>query len=157
MEMIKAPNKIPENSKIKIFLAGSIEMGQATDWQTKVAEMLKDEDVILLNPRRDAWDSTWEQNIDNPNFKEQVEWELNSQTLADYIIMYFDPNTKSPISLLETGLFAHDKKLLIVCPEGFWRKGNVDIVSEKYNIPQFETLEKLVEYLIQTIHNHKKA
>ncbi|MBP6855208.1 MAG: nucleoside 2-deoxyribosyltransferase domain-containing protein [Candidatus Pacebacteria bacterium] len=157
MEVIKAPHKIPENSKPKIFLAGSIEMGVAEDWQTKVSEMLEDEDVILLNPRRDAWNSTWEQTKENPDFKEQVEWELNSLTVSDYIIMYFDPKTKSPISLLETGLFAHDGKLLIVCPSGFWRKGNVDIVSEKYNIPQFENLEKLVEYLIPLIRNYKKA
>ncbi len=142
---------------MKIFLAGSIEMGVAEDWQTRVAEMLVDEDVLLLNPRRDAWDSTWKQTKENPDFKEQVEWELNSLAAADYIIMYFDPATKSPISLLETGLFAHDGKLLIVCPSGFWRKGNVDIVSEKYNIPQFETLEKLVEYLVPLIRNSKKA
>lgn len=156
MEIIKAPHKIPENSKLKIFLAGSIEMGVAEDWQTRVSEMLETEDVILLNPRRDAWNSTWEQAKENPDFKEQVEWELNSLGTADYIIMYFDPNTKSPISLLETGLFARDGKLLIVCPSGFWRKGNVDIVSEKYNIPQFETLEKLVEYLIPIIRSHNK-
>lgn len=156
MEMIKAPNKIPENSKIKIFLAGSIEMGQATDWQTRVAKMLESEDVILLNPRRDAWDNTWKQSKDNPDFYNQVNWELDSLTVSDYIIMYFDPATKSPISLLEAGLFAQSGKLMIVCPEGFWRKGNVDIVCEKYNFPQFETLEKLVDYLIPILHNHKK-
>ena len=61
--------------------------------------------------------------------------------------MYFDPNTKSPISLLELGLFAHSKKLIVCCPEGFWRKGNVDIVCDKYGIPNYDSLEKLLNYL----------
>ena len=61
--------------------------------------------------------------------------------------MYFDPNTKSPISLLELGLFAQSKKLIVCCPEGFWRKGNVDIVCDRYNIPNYDSLEKLLNYL----------
>lgn len=57
--------------------------------------------------------------------------------------MYFSPNTKSPISLLELGLFARSGKVRVVCPEGFWRKGNVDIVCQYYNIPLYENFETL--------------
>ena len=56
-----------------IFLAGSIEMGIAESWQEKVVQELKNEPVIILNPRRDDWDSSWEQKIDNLQFREQVE------------------------------------------------------------------------------------
>lgn len=144
---IKAPNKVPEVKYPKIFLAGSIEMGQAEDWQDKVVDALRDKDVLVLNPRRESWDSSWEQNKENPIFKEQVLWELDSLAISDYIVMYFDPNTKSPISLLEMGLYAHNGKLLVVCPDGFWRKGNVDIVCENYSIPQFESFDKLILHL----------
>lgn len=58
--------------------------------------------------------------------------------------MYFAPKTKAPITLLELGLFAASKKLLVCCPEGFWRKGNVDIVCHKYNIPMYQTLSDLL-------------
>ena len=63
--------------------------------------------------------------------------------------MYIDPQTKSPISLLELGLFAHSKKLLVVCPDGFWRKGNVEVVCSQYDIPLFDSIEDLkkVSYL----------
>lgn len=54
--------------------------------------------------------------------------------------MYFDPFTKSPISLLELGLFANSGKLHVICQSPFWRKGNVDIVCAKYNIPVYENL-----------------
>jgi hypothetical protein len=42
------------------------------------------------------------------------------------ICVYFDPKGQSPITLLELGLF-HDKDIIVCCPEGFWRKGNVDV------------------------------
>lgn len=59
--------------------------------------------------------------------------------------MYFDPNTQSPISLLELGLHARGGKLIVLCPEGFWRKGNVDIVCEKYNVKQVASFEELIK------------
>ncbi len=153
---IKAPQKIPESNNLKIFLAGSIEMGTAEEWQEYVADKLQPEEVLLLNPRRDDWDSTWLQVKENPEFKKQVEWELDSLAKSDYIILYFDRETKSPISLLEMGLFAQSGKLLVVCPEGFWRKGNVDIVCEKYGFLQFETIDNLLDYVIPLIKNYNQ-
>ena len=55
--------------------------------------------------------------------------------------MYFAPDTKSPISLLELGLFADRKDMIVVCPDGFWRKGNVEFVCKEYGIPLLNTLE----------------
>ena len=144
---VKPPSALPNGDKIKIFLAGSIEMGVAEQWQSKVVERLQAEDVIIFNPRRESWDASWVQSIDNPQFKQQVEWELDALEISDYIILYLDPDTKSPISLFEMGLFARSKKMFIVCPGGFWRKGNVDIVAEKYGIPQFSSLDALLENL----------
>lgn len=148
---IQSPNPIPASHDLKIFLAGSIEMGVAENWQNRIIGELKDISGILLNPRRNDWDSSWEQTKDNLQFKQQVEWELNSLEVSDTIIMYFDPNAKSPISLLEFGLYAQSGKLLVVCPEGFWRKGNVDIVCEKYGIPQFADIESLIEYVKEKV------
>jgi hypothetical protein len=65
--------------------------------------------------------------------------------------MYFSPETKSPISLLELGLYANSGKLVVYCPEGFWRKGNVDIVCEKYFIPNFDNWDKLINFVINKI------
>ena len=146
----KAPEKWPYvdyclAQKPRIFLAGSIEMGVAEYWQDKVVRLLSDRDVVFLNPRRESWDSTWEQSIDNPKFFEQVDWELDSLEKASHILMYFDPSTKSPISLLELGLFARSYKLLVICPEGFWRKGNVDVVCKRYGISQLNSLDEFIE------------
>lgn len=144
MKVIKPTQKIEGNKKV--FLAGSIEMGKAENWQEKVERLLKDTDWTILNPRRDDWDSSWEQSIDNKQFRGQVEWELNSLEKAEKIIMYFDPNTKAPISLLELGLFGN-KRMIVVCPNGFWRKGNVDIVCARYDILQVDTIEEAIKIL----------
>jgi len=145
---IQAPNElITKNGYISVFLGGSIEMGKAEDWQKLLIKALSDKQIIFMNPRRNDWDSTWEQTITNPEFKLQVTWELTALEFSDIIVMYFDPNTKSPISLLELGLHAKSKKLIVFCPEGFWRKGNVDIVCEKYGITQVESVDELIKTL----------
>jgi hypothetical protein len=128
-----------------IFLAGSIEMGAAEDWQTQVEHGLGDLDVTILNPRRDEWDATWVQSIDNPQFREQVEWELEGLQRASVVAMYFAPSTKAPITLLELGLCAQSGKVVVCCPEGFWRRGNVEVVCARYGVPLMSELAELVK------------
>lgn len=140
---------VPKGYK-KIFLAGSIEMGKAEDWQQKVIESVADFEKVIYNPRRENWDSTWAQTIDNPKFKEQVDWELEGLEESDLIIMNFTPETMSPISLMEFGLYARSGKMVVYCPEGFWRKGNVDVVCKRYNIPQVEKFEELITLIKYT-------
>lgn len=148
--IIKSPNNINKRdfNKPSIFLAGSIEMGNAENWQEELTKYFE-RDFNIFNPRRDDWDSSWIQSIDNPQFYEQVNWELNGLDKSDLIIMYFDPNTKSPISLLELGLYATSKKLHVICPEGFWRKGNVDIICKKYDIPLYETINEFINKIFE--------
>ena len=144
---IKAPEDPILNQVVRtsIFLAGSIEMGMAENWQERLVRELKDEkNLIIYNPRRDDWDSSWEQSIENAQFNEQVTWELNHLKKANWIPIYFSPGTQSPITLLELGLHAYSGKLIVCCPEGFWRKGNVDIVCRENEIEQVDTLDELV-------------
>jgi hypothetical protein len=149
---VKAPDAYQDiKGKKSVFLAGSIEMGKAENWQERVAASLRHMDVLLLNPRRAHWDASWDQSIDNPSFKQQVEWELDALDHADRVIMYFAPETRSPITLLELGIHvaANPKKLSVCCPEGFWRRGNVDIVCKRFGVRQFATLGELIK---DTVH-----
>ena len=142
MKEFKAPAPI-ELSDRSIFLAGSIEMGKAEKWQETFTTAMAQYDVLIYNPRRDDWDLSWKQTIDDPQFNEQVNWELNALDNAELIVVYIDPNTTSPITLMELGLHANDN-IIVCCPEGFYRKGNVDIVCAKYHIKQVDTLEELI-------------
>lgn len=128
-----------------IFLAGSIEMGRAEPWQAAFEQALADLPVAVLNPRREEWDAGWEQSISNPQFRGQVEWELDALEWADVIAVYFAPATQSPITLLELGLFARSGKLIVACPAGFWRRGNVEVVCARFNVPLVADLEALIK------------
>lgn len=146
----KPPNDTgtDKEGRFSIFLAGSIEMGKAEQWQEKVQSALEDQDdLVIYNPRRDDWDSTWKQTIDDDNFYGQVKWEHDHLKMCDIIFLYFEASSKSPISLLELGLFAGEKEMIVVCPDGFWRKGNVEFVCKEYDIPLFNTLEDGIKEL----------
>lgn len=127
----------------RIFLGGSIDMGNAPDWQKQLIAGLADRDVVILNPRRPDWNPAWRPEASEPEFRRQVEWELEAQESADIIVLYLAPGSQSPVSLLELGLHARSGKVILLCPPGFWRKGNVDITAERYGIQQVASLEEL--------------
>lgn len=137
-----------------VFLAGSIEEGTAEDWQSKVVEHLKDLDVLILNPRREHWDASWKQEATNLQFVEQVTWELDALEKAHIIFFYFVPGTKSPISMLELGLMK-DKQVVVCCPEGFWKRGNIEMVCQRYHIPFFNSIDKALKETITMLHSYE--
>jgi hypothetical protein len=142
--VLKPPARIdlPAGAK-SVFLAGSIDMGNAEDWQSIVTRALDDRDVVVLNPRRDEWDSSWKQDIAFAPFREQVEWELEGLERATLIAMYFAPSSQAPVTLLELGLFARTKRVLVCCPPGYWRRGNVEIVCQRYGIEMLPDLSAI--------------
>lgn len=61
--VIKPLKKVNKKNldSFSIFLAGSIEMGKAEDWQSELTNWLesncpKDVNLTVYNPRRDDWD-----------------------------------------------------------------------------------------------------
>jgi hypothetical protein len=143
MNVVTPPHPFEKAPRPLVFLAGSIEAGTAPLWQDALAELLTRREGTLLNPRRAAWDASWKQELANPLFREQVEWELAGQEAADRILMYFAPQTRSPITLLELGLFARSGRLTVCCPPGFWRRGNVEVVCRRYGVSMVEGLAEL--------------
>ncbi|MGN8055610.1 nucleoside 2-deoxyribosyltransferase domain-containing protein [Pedobacter sp. 22163] len=142
------PPKVISSSDISVFLAGTIDMGHSIDWQQKFIDKANKEetldDVVVFNPRRKFWDHTWTQRIENKQFSEQVNWELDAMESADVILLFLEANSKSPISMMELGLFADSGKLMVCCEEGFWRKGNIDIICKRKGIDQYKTFDELV-------------
>ena len=72
---------------------------------------------------------------------------MDHARIADIIVFYFagEPKVLQPITLLELGLYADTGKAVVYCPKGFWKRGNVQIVCQRYNIEMCETLEELGE------------
>lgn len=156
--IVKAPNYDYDNDQLSIFLAGSIDMGKAVNWQERVELALKGyDDITIYNPRRDDWDASWVQDITNPEFKEQVTWELEHLEKADLIVYYFDPAGAAPITLLELGLFGPSASDVIVCcPEGYWRRGNVQIVCERYGIELVDNIDVFIDRIFKWVDRESK-
>ena len=160
--LIKPDNEsLPQpDSNISIMLGGTIEMGNSEDWQTEIYNRLKNIDdtlgffdnIDVFNPRRDSWDSSWTQKQSNPQFNEQVNWELDSIEDSDIIFFNILPDSKSPITLMEIGLCKHKKNVIICCPEGFYRKGNVDIVCSRYGMQQYTDIHSAFGALLTEIN-----
>ena len=127
MKVIYAPDVIDPDAYLNstVFLAGSIEQDKAEKWQEKVISSLADCDITIFNPRREAWDSSWSNTIEH---------------------------SESPVTLMELGMQARAipmPKIIVCCPDGYWRKGNVDIVCRRQNIKQVDSLEALIEAIRQ--------
>ena len=151
--VITSPAALPtDDARPKVFLAGSIDNGTASDWQAEVIQALGAMDVVLLNPRRADWNPAWQSSTDEPEFVRQVRWELHALEQADVVLMYFAPGSQSPVTLMEFGLHARGGKLLVAAPDGFWRKGNVDITADHYGVPRFASLPSLIEATRMRIH-----
>lgn len=56
---VVSPQPLPiDDSRPRVFLGGSIDMGGAPDWQAAMTSALADMDVVILNPRRPDWNPT---------------------------------------------------------------------------------------------------
>ena len=127
---------------VSIFLAGSIEMGKAPEWQKEIISTLANHPFAIYNPRRGP-EFKWEAGND-ALFKEQVDWEHKHLSESSIIAMFISGETKAPISLMEMGMFATSGRLIVACEKNFWRLGNVQWVCRYYGITLVHTLGDLV-------------
>lgn len=133
-----------DGSFTRIFLAGTIDMGNSVDWQARLKEYFsgKEGRYILYNPRRGSWNGGADGEMEY-----QVNWELEHLEKADIIIMNILGSSKSPITLLEMGLHARSGKLYVACEPSFYRYDNVRITCAYYGIPLYPSLDALLESL----------
>ena len=136
----KGANKLDAKS---VFLAGTIDNGDSLNWQDKVIIELINlgvKDLEIYNPRREHWNS----NPSKEDLEYQIKWEQDHLDKSDIIAMVLLDDSKSPISLLELGLYAKENKLIVFCTPKFYRFDNVRLTCEKYNIELVQNLQPLV-------------
>ena len=134
---------------MKIFLAGTIDDGKSTDWQGEIVKYFEDnhkyKDLIIYNPRRyDFPEHPKEEDV-----RAQIRWEQERLDIADHIVMVFKDGSKSPITLLEMGLYAKSDKLTVFCSENYWRYWNVSETARKYHFPLYEDtdVKSIINYI----------
>ncbi|GAP89444.1 hypothetical protein SAMD00023353_4000850 [Rosellinia necatrix] len=151
-QTIKAPSREPpRHGAKKIFLAGSTSARDEPDWRERLIESLADQPLTIYNPLRLDWDATWHEDISDARYREQVEWELEMQELADVVVVYFHPATQAPVSLLELGLCARGGRAIVACPRGYWKRGNVEILCLRYGIEMVEDVRAVGDAIVKKL------
>ena len=144
MRVVQCPAEAdPRDFERSVFLAGGI--SNCPDWQTQLLELLRDTDWLVLNPRREDFDSS-----DTGISEAQIEWEHRHLRLADAIAFWFPPQTLCPITLYELGAWSMtDKPLLIGVDPQYKRR--VDVVTQtqltRPDVRVADSLEGLAEQL----------
>jgi hypothetical protein len=106
MQYIEAPAEYKGKGK-SLFLGGGI--SNCPDWQKEFAALLKNERLVLLNPRRKEFGKQFQKIM-----KEQISWEYKHLRKADALIFWFPKETLCPITLYELGAHAMTSKTLFV-------------------------------------------
>jgi len=145
---------LPVEGEVRVFLGGTIDLGNSEDWQSRIINEIRsrvsvDTDVAVFNPRRETWYG--KPVTDNHEFVRQVGWELENLEAADIIVMMLLGSSKSPVSLMELGLHARTSSVVVYCEDGFWRKGNVDMVCERYGVRQVATYAELLSEVVERV------
>lgn len=136
-------NRLPikEKNKNYIFLAGSIDLKLSSNWR---------EELIVKSGNHHFYFDPTNKNhddLDQKQMENHIKWELDALCMADKIILNFLPNSTSPISLVELGLYVSTTKLIVVCPNEFYKSNYINILCKKYKTPLFNTINEALQVI----------
>lgn len=122
MEYFEAPGTIQTHLP-SIFLAGGF--ADCPDWQAVATSWFADQEVAVLNPRRENFP------IHDPNApQEQIRWEFYALMAASVILYWFPYSgpTPQPIALYELGRYTALRKRFVVGRDpNYVRRQDVDV------------------------------
>ncbi len=144
---VVTPETHPELVAKKLFLGGTIENGQAEDWQSKfiiglsaAASDAEEKDgrplnFTIMNPRRENWDP----NADDEQINKQILWEQTCLKQADIVVIHFTSDGTGVITQLELGQCLERYKqgeieLYVSCHPQYARRLNVIATAELYGL-----------------------
>jgi len=146
MRYIEAPEHYDGDGK-SLFLAGGIR--NCPDWQSYLADLLKETDLVILNPRRKVFP------IHEPNIVEkQITWEYNHLERANVVSFWFPKEAINTLTLYELGAWSKTDKIIFVevHPE-YPKKMDIEIQIKlaRPDVDIVYNLESLSEQIIEWI------
>jgi hypothetical protein len=144
MRYVEAPQEFRRDGSPVLFLAGGISR-VTDDWQARAVQLLGDEPITVLNPRRAEFP------LHDPDaHAEQVAWEYRHLRRAHTILFWFpsSPGIDQPIALAE--LLAHAERgvqLAVGAAEGYPRRRDVveQLRHARPGLTIYSTLQDTVE------------
>lgn len=117
----------------RIYLAGS-----QGDWRNHFIQRL--ENLLPID-------------VFNPDHPEcDIEWEIDHISIANVIPFYLSTDSSS---LLTLGLFAKTDRLIVCCEQSHPQKRNIDLLCQREDIHQVDSLDLLIEATIKRIAPNK--
>lgn len=141
MSIVITPNDDISLDKDVIFLAGPIQ--GAKDWQSTAIDLLKDQDCIIANPRREWFEHSTEE------YNNQINWEHSHLKQADVVLFWLAredihncARSYAQTTRFELGwMFGVDKKIIVGIEDGFTGASYIQYTLEKYSIETYSSLE----------------
>lgn len=132
---------LPTTNRKYCFLAGSIDMSEVENWRETV--------VGKLNGYTNFFDPTHlnHDTLNDTEMREHIRWELDALQLSDLVLLNLLPNYKSPVSLIELGVYVQSGKLVVVCPLRFYQRRYIEELCARYNTLIFSDLSRAIEYI----------
>jgi hypothetical protein len=153
MQYVEALDEYEPGSLPAVFLAGGI--SGCPDWQREAVALLRDERVVLLNPRRAAFP------IGDPEAgTKQIEWEYRHLRKADAVLFWFPRATLCPIALHELGAWSMTAKPLFVGTHpDYPRRMDVDVQTRlaRPDVSVVDNLTDLAERVRDWLRDKKRA
>ena len=124
MTYVEAPTEYAGGDRPSVFLAGGI--SGTGNWQQEVVVLLKDTDLVVLNPRRRHFP------INDPSAaEEQIGWEFRHLRRAKARAFWFPSATLCPIALYELGTWsAAPGRLFVGVDPAYARRADVEIQTK---------------------------
>jgi hypothetical protein len=120
MRYIECPEEYNGEGK-SLFISGGI--GNCENWQNSLIDLLKDEDILVMNPRRRSYD------LDHKYIeKEQIGWEAENLEKSTGVSFWFPKESLCPITLFELGKqIPKNKPLFVGMHPEYQRRENLEI------------------------------
>ena len=143
MKYVECPETY-ESDEPSLFMAGGIT--GCSDWQKQFSEMLKDENLVLFNPRRKNFS-----NNESGIAERQISWEYHYLKKVTATSFWFTHETVCPITLFELGKqLALNKPLFIGVHPEYSRKEDL-LIQVKLIRPEIE-----IVYDLESLSNQVK-
>ena len=148
MKYIECPNQYikKDKSELSLFVAGGIT--GCSNWQKEYVGLLRDENVVLLNPRREKFPSKPTEAVNS----EQITWEFDYLKNSDAVSFWFTQETVCPITLYELGKQVMiDRPVFVGVHPNYTRKEHLEI-QLKLIRPEIE-----IAYNLEDLANQVKT
>ena len=135
--------QVYDGSKKSLFMAGGI--SNCPNWQAEYADLFKDTNLVLINPRRKDFDMT-----NSKMTIDQIAYEFYHLKRATITSFWFPKETLCPITLLELGKkMMQDKPFFVGIEPGYKRKIDVEeqLKHERPEIKIVYSLENLASQI----------